>query len=94
MTKTDSSVFGWLLRCRHSAACTHSFKCTSLDFILRNLVLPYPAVSLKKPEDQKNPPMADDIVDTVTKKQELRTFNSMRAIPKDKKDLEHVNRLS
>ena len=29
--------------------------------------------------------MADDIVDTVTKKQELRTFNSMRAIPKRKK---------
>ena len=50
-------------------------------------------VSLKEPEDEKNPPMADDIVDDVAEKGETLVILIQREqYLKDGKDLEHLKR--
>ena len=69
--ETDYSVCDCLLQCSHCAACTHSFKCTCVDYTARNLVCCHiHAVSLEETEDERNPPFADGIVDDVAQKRE------------------------
>ena len=92
MRRTDSSVCGCLLRCSHCGASTHSFKFTCQDYTVTNIVCCHiHAVSLKEPEDEKNPPMADDMVDDVMQKREsLENLIQREQYLKDEKDLEHL----
>ena len=94
VTRTDFSVCGCLLRCSNCGACTHSFKCTCQDYTIRNIKCCHiHVVSLNEPEDEENPPMADDMVDDVAQKREsLENSIQREQYLKDEKDLEHLKK--
>ena len=91
--RVGSSVCTCLLRCPLCAACTHSYKCTCLDYAVRNLVCCHiHAVNLAKPPEEAMtiPDEADD--DVAEKRECLESLIQQDKDPQNENDLEDLKR--